>query len=81
LPANPDGAEALFFLGLPPPVFLSMHKVVEVDDDVDVVKAPGANAKASQEGTFDDTNRSKTVAVAVATLITELLLLEKDFIT
>jgi hypothetical protein len=58
-----------------------MYKVVEVDDGEAVVKVPGANAKASQEGTFDDASRSKqTVAVAVAALITELLLVEKDFI-
>lgn len=59
--------------------------VVEVNDDDDdkgaEVKVPlleegVVNAKASQEGTFDETNRSKTVAaVAVAALITELILL------
>jgi hypothetical protein len=58
-----------------------MYKVVELEayDVEGEVKVPplfeeGASAKASQEGTFDDANRNKTVAVAVAALITVLLL-------
>lgn len=66
-----------------------MYKVVDEVKKVDDVKAPlleGANAKASQEGTFDDANRNKTVAVDIAALSTVLVLLlvlvlvEKDFI-
>jgi hypothetical protein len=66
-----------------PPVFLSMCNTT---DDVEVEVTPpreeGANAKASQEGTFDDAKRSKTVAVAVAALITVLMLVVsvEDFI-
>jgi hypothetical protein len=52
--------------------FLFMYNTAE---DVEVVEGAfnGANAKASQEGAFDDANRNKTVAVAVAVAVAALI--------
>jgi hypothetical protein len=57
---------------------------VEVELEVDDVKAvlsseEGVKEKVSQEETFGR-RQQKIVAVAVVALITELLLVEKDFI-